>query len=316
MNGLKMPTKAELEAENDALRARLFAVGDAIDAPTYDAIFEAVYAEAKERGLSGRDARDTANDVTERLGFSAPILGLEDVEEIGFYDLRDEQDYTYPRGKKRVKLTPEGTPVRRDPKDVDTIVIHQVAIEFGVSERQVRLSGGDRELALARRALDAACHYMAFRSGFYVAAHPLDVYVNHGNRFNRHSLGVEIDGRYCGIVDDPDTAAREDLKTTWQGNPSDFNPLILETSKAMLHTMVEEARDMGMPIKYVVAHRQSNKNRRSDPGEEIWRQLVEGWAVEALNLETRPHVDIGGYRLPKQWGEGNPGDYFESHTLT
>jgi hypothetical protein len=283
------------------------------------AVFQAVYLEAMERGATERDARATAEDVCDRLRIPDSQTGTGDHALTdgapGFYDLRSEQDYLYPNGKHKCKLVsganaPKRVPLRRDPKKIDTIVIHQTACEFGISAQAIKLAGGDRDLAKARRALDVACHALAFRAGFFVAAHPLLDYVYHGNRLNDRSLGIEIEGRYCGLMDDPSTLPREDLDTTYGGPPTELTETTIATSCAALTWLVEEASEQGIDIRYIMAHRQSSNDRRSDPGEEIWKEVVLGFAVNILGLETMPHNTWReGYSIPRQWDPNGKANY-------
>ncbi len=260
-----------------------------------DSVADAVYLDALDRGLSKREACAAAEDIADRLrlddSHGEDIHARED-----FYDLRSEQDYVYPGGRNKTKM--RGTaPVLRDPSTITTIVVHQTAVEFGVTKRAIKASGGDVELARARRALDVACHAMVFRAGYLVAAHPLRAYVNHGNRFNDHSLGLEIEGRYPGLLDDPSTAAREDLKTTWGGKPTVLTDETVIIARAAIAWLVKEGRAEGMPLTDIVSHRQSNDMRRSDPGEEIWRRVVLDYAVQELGLIPK---------LGSPWRQGRP----------
>ena len=231
-----------------------------------------------------------------------------------FYDMRSHRVAKAPKIKMRA-----GKPVVRDPAKIDGIVIHQVAVQFGVSDAQLRAAGGDRDLALARRACNVSCHAMAFRNGTFAAATPLRWYVNHGNGFNRRSLGLEVDGLYSGLRDDPDTVPREDVRTTMgRKEPCELDARTLEAAKAALRWLVEAGRSEGMPIRYVWAHRQSSPTRRADPGEDIWRELIEGWALEALGLEAQREVAIVstskkapgmGRPIPVEWSERGVGRY-------
>jgi hypothetical protein len=57
-----------------------------------------------------------------------------------------------------------------------------------------------------------------------------------------------------------------------------------------------------MPIQYIWAHRQSNKDRGRDPGEEIWKRVVLQYAVPVLGLEIQPEFKIGdGRTIPPHW---------------
>lgn len=209
-----------------------------------------------------------------------------------FYDLRLEQDYRYPygvdkvrRGRSAAGFTLPNSVLKRPPHSITGVVLHQMAVEYGVSPQQVAASAGDAKLALARRALEVACHAVAFRAGFYVVAHELVDYVYHGNGFNGFSLGLEVDGRYAGLEDDPTTVAREDLRSTWKGPPTKLVEQTVEAARAALRYLVEEGRRQGMPIEFLWAHRQSSGTRRSDPGQALWKALAP-WAVAELHLKV------------------------------
>lgn len=275
-----------------------------------DVIFESVFLSAKSGAtIDDKSARAIADEACDRLRVNHDEDHRGEVS-AGFYDLREEQDYSYPNGAIKVQTVDRAkrVPFMRDPSTVDSIVIHQTACEFGVSRRAVE-AAGDIELARARRALDVACHALAFRNGYFAAAHDLPVLVHHAGRLNDRSLGLEIEGRYPGLLDDPDTLPREDLRTTWGGPPSVFTDEACEAACGALRWLVEEGRRLGMPIKYIYAHRQSSEDRRSDPGQEIWERVVLSYGVPELGLQTRTHEAWkGGRPVPTQWdldGEGN-----------
>ena len=291
---------------------------------TRDEVEAAIFAEFKTRAVDAESKLPTtpegwisfASDVADRLRLhSPPVIAGKPGDPIvatgvrqTFFDLRSEQDYRYPGGKRKARIR-NGEPVRRDVKNVEGIVLHQTAVEFSVSSRQLELAGGDRDRALANRGLDVACHAIAFRSGIFVATHPLDVHVNHGNGLNASSLGLEIDGRYSGLVDDPGTVAREDLRTTWKGDPTLLTDLTVRTARDALRWLVEEGRRQGMPIRKLWAHRQSSATRRSDPGEELWK-AVALWGAQELGLTLEQHKTWGdGRPVPAAWDPGGVGPY-------
>lgn len=223
-----------------------------------------------------------------------------------FYDLRAQQSHA--ARKTRVR---NGRTVRRKPETITGIVLHQTAVNFGVSERQVKAAGGDEDFALARRGPGVACHAIAFRRGFFVATHPLEHYVHHGNGLNATTLGLEVDGRYSGLADDPATLPREDIRTTWGGTePTALTEETLVAARAALRWLVETGRAEGMPIEVIYAHRQSSATRRSDPGELLWRELVLGFAVPELGLRTEPALVVGSGRpVPRAWDPKGLGPY-------
>ena len=268
-------------------------------------IFVTVARHTGPQNTSLRDTHRLAEDIADslRLGCEAKA------SDIDFYDLRSEQDYNYPHGKKKARMH-GAMPVHRDPAQIDTIVIHQTGVEFGVSKHAIKANGGDHSLALARRALDVASHTMAFRSGFFVASHPLSVYLNAAGRFNVRSCSLEIDGRYPGLMDNPSTLAREDLQTTWKGEPTELTEVTVDTACRALEWMVEEGARMGIEFKRIAAHRQSSDNRLADPGEEIWKRVVLGFAEPVLGLEVyRESPWRKGRPIPQAWDEKGSGAY-------
>lgn len=204
-----------------------------------------------------------------------------------------------PRWKHRVR----GRKVTlRDMSKVDTIVIHQTACTFGKGAWPSR----------HHRALGVACHNLAFRDGVVVRANPVEWYVYHGNGFNARSCGLEIEGSYPGLMDDPDTPRREDFATHW-GDDSKMTPvteLVVETARLGLADLLKRMIKAGADPKYIVAHRQSSRTRRSDPGEELWKRIVLEYAVPELELQTRPDLVLGkGYTIPRDWDPAGSGRY-------
>lgn len=274
-----------------------------------DQVYDAAFREVLARGASHRDAQRVAESVADRLRVGCSVSNLSNADEDDFYDLRHEQDYDYPRGAKKARM--KGlSPVRRDPSTIDTIVVHQTGVEYGVSSQQVKLADGDSNLALARRALDIASHTVAFRRGFFVASHPLDVYLNAANRLNPRSCSLEIDGRYPGLSDDPTTLEREDLLTTWKGTPTELTDATVDAACRALKWMCEEGRRVGIHFTRIAPHRISSDTRRSDPGEAIWRRVVLDYAEPELGLEVvRESPWRQGRDVPVEWDPNGIGEY-------
>lgn len=168
---------------------------------------------------------------------------------------------------------------------IDGIVVHQTATPFGVAAAAVKAAKGDAVLAKHRRALGVAAHMTVFTTGMAVLAHPLEWYVYHGNGLNARSLGLEIEGLFPGL----------------QGKQELFTGDLERASQDGLEYLVRKGREMGMPIKWIWAHRQSSMTRDSDPGEEIWRKLVLNFAMERLGLAPQHDFVTGGKTIPPEW---------------
>jgi hypothetical protein len=227
------------------------------------------------------------------LAFFLPILGVMD----RIVDLRHEQVDPPVHSPPKHKIV-KGKVVTRDPRTVDGIVIHQTACEMGISPLMVRKANGDKQLAEHRRGLNVATHVTAFSTGYAVVSCPLEWYVYNANTLNSRILGLEIEGSYPGLL-------KTATASSWK-----FEGEIVEAAKAGLRFLVEEGRKLGMPIKFLWAHRQSSATRRSDPGEEIWQKLVVEYAVPKLNLVTRTGDVFGdGRPIPKEWDQWGLGRF-------
>ena len=208
-------------------------------------------------------------------------------------DLRAEQPNPPPlyNGKRKHRIA-GGKVVTRDPATVDAIVLHQTACVFGKAAHQPTRH---------HRALGVACHALAFNDGVVVLANPLRSWVNHGNGFNSRSLGLEVECNARGLVADPKTVSGLEVPPT---------PEAIAAGREAIAALVKLGRAEGMPIRYILAHRQSSPTRRSDPGEQLWKALVVDYAVPVLGLLAQPELVMTdlkgrpGRPLPPQWDPG------------
>jgi hypothetical protein len=231
---------------------------------------------------------------------------VDEVAAVPSYDLRQEPIPSSVYRKFRMRA---GRVVKRVPKVVDGITIHQTGVLYSVNDRQIAAANGDERLALANRAKKIAAHAVSF-DGFFTKTYPLEWYVYHGNGLNRKTLGLEIDGLYPGLLDKPETTELEHLTSLWKGTATDLTDQRVKSARAALRYLVEEGRKLGMPIRYIYAHRQSSGTRRSDPGEELWRKVVTEYAVAVLQLEARPAFTTGtGRPIPDEWDSEGTAPY-------
>ncbi len=223
-------------------------------------------------------------------------------------DLRSQQVNPFPAKRKSDGTTlltskvVKGRTFERDPRTIDGIVVHQTACVFGPANDLDRRN---------RRALGIPAHAVAFRDGTVVLPAPLSWYLYTSNGLNQHTLGLECEGHYPGLLDDPRTPRREDEQTIWKGAPATpLTDLAIETFRAALTRLYEEGRAAGMPLKWVWAHRQSNGQKPSDPGQEIWQRVVLEHGVRVLGLQTRlADVLADGRPIPGAWDPGSIAAY-------
>jgi N-acetyl-anhydromuramyl-L-alanine amidase AmpD len=216
------------------------------------------------------------------------------VDRVRVLDWRARQPNPPPlvRGERKHRLVSKRV-FERDPRTIDGIVLHQTACTFGPV---------DNEQKRHERAFGVACHALAFRDMHVVLPNPLPWLVWHGNGLNDRSLGVEAEGRLPGRRDDPSTAPREDLESTWGGSPDDVTEALVAATRRAIRELCERMfEEHGQTLKYVWAHRQSSGTRRSDPGEELWSRVVLEYAVKVLGLKCEPAL-----ALPSKSGPGRP----------
>lgn len=224
---------------------------------------------------------------------SAPCTTTESFK---LYDLRGERVAVRPK----VRLA-NGKPVKTKPKT--GLMLHQTAVEFGVTKNQIRAAKGDEDLALARRALNIATPATIFTTPdmrvLLVLSGPFDWHMNHGNGANGETLGVEIAGRFEGLLGDRSTLWCPDGRGTCL--PTRVTDDVVRGWRSALAHVVELARGEGHPLVDLFGHRQSSETRRSDPGEFLWEQVAIPLADE-VGLKIHPDRVWGSGRpLPQQW---------------
>jgi hypothetical protein len=203
-----------------------------------------------------------------------------------------------PSDPSKWRLDSKGKVLVRDPSTVTGIMLHQTGVWYGVSS-----SANDKHSALHDRALNVACHLIAFDGqgagltcGHAVYPSPLAWYCYQANTANSESLGLEVEGVYPGLV-----------------TPGCVMPTsrVIDAACEAVRFAVEQGRAAGMPIRYIWAHRQSSSLRRSDPGQALWRSVALDFAVAVLGLETQPARTWGdGLPIPVEWQpDGGVGHY-------
>lgn len=223
-------------------------------------------------------------------------------------DLRHEQVNPFPP-----KVKADGTKIStsqvsggrttvREARLIKGIALHQTACVFGPSNDRAKAH---------RRALSIPAHAVAFRDGVVAIPAPALWYLYTSNGLNAFTLGLEIEGQYPGLLDDPTTPQREDETSIWKGaTPTPLDELTIETARFALKWLVDEGRALGCPIEYLYAHRQSNGQKPSDPGAGIWRAVAIDYGVKVLGLKTQPDFTCGdGRPIPRGWEDGAKAKY-------
>jgi hypothetical protein len=195
-----------------------------------------------------------------------------------------------------------GLVVKRNPKTVQGIVIHQTNTLFGVNASQIKAAGDNREEALHRRGLRVGCHVIAFEGtraavecGHVCYINPLAWYVYHAQQANSFSVGLEIEGCFPGLT---------------QNEQMPASTRIIDAARLALKFIMVKADELGMDLKFIWAHRQMSSKRRGDPGQELWKRVVLDYAVPVLGLKTDTNATWDdGRPIPLEWDSAGTAYY-------
>lgn len=187
-----------------------------------------------------------------------------------------------------IRLKPERKHVKglRQWKDIDSIVLHQTGCIFQGSPFSV-WNSVPIHVAVPRRGEGL---------GKFVKVNDLQAVLWHAQGFNKNSIGIEIEGNFCGIAGD--------LRTHWKkgGGPHELLAEQVAAARAAVRWITKCAEASGSRISYIYAHRQSSGDRIADPGQAIWTH-VGRWAIDQLGLFSGGvNYHIGnGAPIPDAW---------------
>lgn len=259
--------------------------------------------------------------MTEPAGLSTEFVEDTDLDVVRFIHIEhDAPDPFIGNNPRRPKSKiVGGRTFRRTLSAINGICLHQMAVEITASARFLREANGEMGLALAMRMQQGTSGKggvaapICVHDDLVACTTPLEWYLYAANRLNSPTLSIEVSGRFSGLLDDPNTPPREDLRTTWGTEPPMvLTPARIRALRAAIRYAVIQGRKLGMPIKYIYAHRQSNSNKPGDPGEAIWKAGAIDYAIPALGLEPRNDFTLdGGRPIPRQWDpEHGVGSYY------
>ncbi|MEO8020372.1 N-acetylmuramoyl-L-alanine amidase [Polaromonas sp.] len=177
------------------------------------------------------------------------------------------------------------TPYRTWPK-ITAVVLHQTASKIG--EKPASWHG-------------VPIHFGITRAGKIIQLYDLTEVCNHANGLNGRSVGIEIDGWYAGIEGRPETLWQpKNLPTPRQ--PMNLPTAQADAAKAAVQWIVNAVAANGGRMTHIHPHRQSSKDRQSDPGSLIW-QTVGLWAQNTLGLsDAGAAFTVGdGRAIPEAW---------------
>jgi len=169
---------------------------------------------------------------------------------------------------------------------VTAVVLHQTAAKIGEKPSSWH---------------SVPIHVAVTRAGKIIQLYEFTEVCNHVGALNRSSVGIEIDGWFAGIEGRPDTLWQpRDAATPRQ--PMDLPAAQADAVKTAVQWIVNTVQANGGRVTHIHPHRQSSKDRRSDPGSLIW-QTVGLWAQNTLGLsDGGATFAVGdGRTIPHAW---------------
>jgi len=176
-------------------------------------------------------------------------------------------------------------------KDVRGVCLHQTACVLG--ERPERWDS-------------VGAHIGITRAGQVIWLHDFNRVVMHGNGWNAQTVGIEIDGLYAGVEGD-DSTVWNDPSTAVREHGMKLTPEAAQAARDVIRWICSETRKFGGEIKVLVAHRQSSKDRRNDPGSAIWGEVALPMHAELGLGDGGAGFEIGGYPIPLEWDPSRAG---------
>jgi hypothetical protein len=180
---------------------------------------------------------------------------------------------------------------RRPWSKVTGICLHQTACWLG--ERPERWD-------------TVGAHIGITRAGRVIWLHDFTHLVAHGNGWNNQTVGIEIDGLYAGVKGDPSTVW-DDPDTAGHETEMELTIETIISAKETISWIVRECATYNANISALVAHRQSSKDRRNDPGSAIWKSIALPMSDELVLSDGGPGFAIGGYPIPEAWDSSRVG---------
>lgn len=169
---------------------------------------------------------------------------------------------------------------------VTAIVLHQTATKIG-------------ETAKAWHSVPI--HFGVTRAGKIYQLYALTEVCNHAGNINKISVGIEIDGWFAGIEGKPETLWQPG-GTNPKRLPMDLPEAQANAVKTTIKWIIDSVAAQKGAIKTIHPHRQSSKDRQSDPGSLIW-QTLGLWAKSTFGLKDGgKNFTVGdGLVIPEAW---------------
>ena len=148
-------------------------------------------------------------------------------------------------------------------------------------------------------------HIVVLRDGTITLVNPMEWHLEHAGVLSPSTIAIEFHGNMLGVHGDSDTVWNEGADT------DDLTENQLAASEMLFSWLNFQFEKNGGKWEYVYAHRQCNKDRRADPGSEIWSKIGVKWN-EWLGNNAKSSWDFtsaDGLPIPRQWDPSSTAEY-------
>lgn len=174
---------------------------------------------------------------------------------------------------------------------------------YGITLHQTACILGERP----ERMLGVGAHVVLSRGGRRFWLHDLNRLIVHGNGWNTHCVGIEMDGLYAGVEGDLSTVW-DDPSTPHRELPCTVTPELVRAAHDTIRWVCATVAMHGGKVISLVAHRQSSGSRRNDPGSALWQAVALPMMAELKLGDGGPGFKIGaGYAIPESWDPSRKG---------
>ena len=223
-----------------------------------------------------------------REAFSAypPVMPWAPSPPKGVFDIREEAEtIALARPDVAAKIGR-----RRKWKKITGICLHQTACVLG--ERPGRWA-------------TLGAHIGITRAGKIIRVHDFGRVVYHGQAWNGGTIGIEIDGMYAGVEGDRNTFWRP--RDDPGREPQELTAEAVAATLEAIRWICAEVEHRGGHVRALVAHRQSSRTRRHDPGSAIWQRIALPASAELGLSDGGAGFEIGGRPIPDEWDPARAG---------
>lgn len=253
------------------------------------------YGDAAIDGIFGPDTQEAVLDFQDDMGLKQDgIVGRKTWWELRnnpcHYDNRQGTKIGALVDRRDLHPNPRLYKCKRTWSQINGVTLHQTGCEM-----PERPSGWDR--------LNA--HIGITQEGVAILVNDPTDFIWHAQGLSQTTIGIEIEGNYCGVDGD--------METLWRGGggPHHLNPDMLEALRVVRLWLIDLFVYNHQDWSFVFAHRQAKNTRIADPGEEIWKQVGIPWINQIPGVTAGPNTFYKGTGrpIPYEWDDRYIADY-------